>query len=233
MTRASTEDRARPTFDIGPVEPEPDEEDRRFYGIVLGQVINLLDPMTLGRVQVRISSIDGLDLQAWARVASPMAGVLHGTYFVPSVSDQVLVAFENGNLKSPYIIGSVHDAAHPPPVPTPLAQIRAIRTLTGNQLVFNDLAGIAALQSSPTAPEVLPTPPSPAGPHQSVFLSPAGIQITSPTSITLSVQGTTISITPAGVVITAPAVSVIAAGDASIESLGNLALLGSLIRINS
>jgi phage baseplate assembly protein gpV len=233
VSNASTDERRAFDVTVGPIEPEPDEEDRKFYGIVLGEVINLLDEMPLSRIQVRIKSIDGLDLEAWARVASPMAGLQHGAYFIPSLGDQVLVAFEHGNLRSPYVIGSVHDAVHLPPVASPLAQIRAIRTPFGNQLVFSELTGEVALQTMPTLPYAMPMPPSPFGPYHSIHMSPAGIQITSPTSIQLQVQGTTVSITPAGVVITAPAVSVIATGDASVQSLGNLALQGAVVRINS
>jgi len=67
---------------------------RKMYGVQVGRVINLLDPLTLGRVQVQLPSIDALDLAPWARVAMPMASILCGFYFIPQIGDQVLVAFE-------------------------------------------------------------------------------------------------------------------------------------------
>src|SRR5262245_22573693 len=101
----------------------------KFYGVVVGRVINPLDPMALGRVQVQLPFIDSTDLSPWARVAVPMAGPAHGTYFIPNLGDEVLLAFEHGDLRAPYIIGCLWNAMAPPPLPSPVAQIRMIRTL--------------------------------------------------------------------------------------------------------
>ncbi|MFO7680577.1 MAG: phage baseplate assembly protein V, partial [Chloroflexota bacterium] len=46
---------------------------QKFDGVMVGRVINNLDPMALGRVQVQLPSIDSLDLSPWARVAVLMA----------------------------------------------------------------------------------------------------------------------------------------------------------------
>jgi phage baseplate assembly protein gpV len=220
---------------IEQVEEEADDEggDRKIYGVTVGQVINPVDPMTMGRVQVRIPSVDALDLSPWARIAVPMAGILHGTYFVPQIGDEVLLAFEHGDPNAPYIIGSVHNALHPPPLVSPLPEIRAIRTIAGNQIVFSEFTETVAIQTGPTPPEALPAPPTPTGPYQTIIMSPAGIQIMTPTGITMvtpaqvtvQVAGTTFSVTPAGVVITAPVIEMIAAGEVSIT--------GSIVRINS
>ena len=82
------------------------------------------------------AGLDSLDLSPWARIALPMAGVLHGMYFIPNINDEVLVAFEHGDVNAPYIIGSLWNAMAPPPLQSPVPQIRAIRTLAGNQIVF-------------------------------------------------------------------------------------------------
>jgi phage baseplate assembly protein gpV len=213
-------------FGIEQMEEDSAEEDRdrKIYGVTVGQVINPVDPMAMGRVQVRIPSVDALDLSAWARIAVPMAGLLHGTYFVPQIGDDVLLAFEHGDPNAPYIIGSVHDALHPPPLASPISEVRAIRTISGNQMVFSEFTETVAIQTGPTPPEVLPAPPTPTGPYQTIMMSPAGIQmmtplpvaIVSPTAITLQAGGTTLSVTPAGVVITAPEVSIIGSGTVTV-----------------
>ncbi|HET9345459.1 MAG TPA: phage baseplate assembly protein V [Candidatus Limnocylindrales bacterium] len=195
---------------------DDEEKDRKIYGVTTGRVIRTDDVMGMGRVQVQVHSIDSVDLTAWARVAVPMAGILHGTYFVPHIGDTVLLAFEHGDVNAPYIIGSVHDALHPPPLYSPLPEIRAIRTVTGNQIVFSELTETIAIQTGPTAPQVLPSPPTPTGPHQTIMMSPAGVQVAtplpitlmSPTAITLQVGASAIQITPAGVIISGPQVSV-------------------------
>lgn len=206
---------------------QQDEEEPKYYGVVSGQVINLLDPLALGRVQVRMGAFDPLDLMPWARVVMPMAGILHGSYFVPSVGDEVLLAFEHGDLHAPYILGSLHNATHPSPIPSPLAQLRAIRTPLGNQLVFSEIGNIVALQSGPTPPVPIPAPPTPTAAYTSLVLSPAGAVTTTPGAITL-MSGTggillqcganAIAVTQAGVSINGALVSVLATGTATVKA---------------
>jgi phage baseplate assembly protein gpV len=214
---------------------------RKMNGVQVGRVINVLDPLTLGRVQVQLPSIDALDLEPWARVAMPMASMLCGFYFIPQVGDQVLVAFEHGDLSAPYVIGSLWSAMMPPPQSSPLPQIRGIRTLSGNQLVFEELPPSVTIQTGPTSPIPMPMPPSPVGPYSTVRLSPTGIEIMNPVEIkmmcgtnivklgpeglTVTVGGSVLSITAGGVTITSPAVTVAGTGTVSIA--------GATIRLNS
>jgi hypothetical protein len=223
------------------VEMSIEDAKRKMYGVQVGRVINLLDPLTLGRVQVQLPSIDALDLAPWARVAMPMASMLSGFYFIPQIGDQVLVAFEHGDIDVPYVIGSLWSAFAPPPQPSPLPQIRGIRTMTGNQLVFEEVPPSVTLQSGPTSPIPMPMPPSPVGPYSTVRLSPTGIEIMNPVEInmmcgtnivklgpeglTVTVGGSVLSITAAGVTITAPAVTVVGSG--------TVAVTGTTIRLNS
>jgi Type VI secretion system/phage-baseplate injector OB domain len=214
----------------------------KFYGVTVGTVVpGIPDPLFLGRVQVRLPFIDSLDFSPYARVAQMMAGPFHGSYFIPNVGDEVLVAFEHGDVTAPYIIGSLWNLAAPPPLPSPLPQIRALRTFAGAQVVFQEVPPSIYIQT-PTPPEVVPLPPSPTGPHQTVWLSPAGIQITSPTvimlqvgtsivkmsadSMTLSVGTNAIALTPAGVILQS--------GGSSVALLnGNTSITGQPVRINS
>src|SRR4051812_35888309 len=120
-------------------EEEDDELDagKKIYGVVTGTVMPFLpDPQSLGRVRVTIPTIDALDPVAWARIAAPSAGLFHGNYFIPTPGDEVLVAFENGDVNSPYIVGALWHNINRPPLPMSELQIRTIRTLAGNQIVF-------------------------------------------------------------------------------------------------
>ena len=56
---------------------------KKFYGVCTGRVSTSSIPFMLGRVQVQLPFIDSVDLSPWARVASPMAGPLHGYYMIP------------------------------------------------------------------------------------------------------------------------------------------------------
>src|SRR5262249_27988778 len=121
---------------------------KKIYGVVTGMVIpHPPDPQFLGRVLVRVPSIDSLDFVAWARVALPMAGPFHGTYFIPKACDNVLIAFENGDVKVPYIIGCLFNVLNRPPVPVSQAQIHTIRTLTGSQIVLTEVPPSITIQT--------------------------------------------------------------------------------------
>jgi hypothetical protein len=206
---------------------DPEREPKRFYGVTVGTVINLADPMTLGRVQVQLRFIDDIDLSPWARVASPMAGIAHGTYFIPNVMDEVLVAFEHGDINAPYIIGSLWNGLAPPPLPTPIPQIREIRTLVGNQITF--------LEVPPTIQLMTPT-------GQLVTLGgPTGMtSIVSPTGVQILVGTTLVSVTPAGVAITGKTITIagqtaisLTAPTISITAAGKCNIMGAMVNINS
>lgn len=216
-----------------------DQVQRKFYGVTVGRVINPLDPLTLGRVQVQLPMIDDVELSPWARVAVPMAGLMHGHYFIPNVGDQVLVAFENGELAAPYILGSLWSATSPPPLPSPVPQIRVLRTLAGNQIVFTEAPPTVTIQSGPTPPAVIPAVPTPAGPP-TVILSPTGIQILFGLSIiNMTPDGITITGTPnlnltatAAITITAPTVTINGAAATNVQSAGVCSVTAPLVKIN-
>lgn len=225
---------------IGNLETSVEESKKKYYGVTVGKVINPLDPMMLGRVQVQLPFIDSLDLSPWARIALPMAGILHGTYFIPNLNDEVLVAFEHGDVNAPYIIGSLWNAMAPPPLQSPIPQIRAIRTLAGNQIVFTEVPPSVTIQTAPTPPSVMPSPPTPTGPYQTIMMSTAGIQIMSPTPIQIMspagiqiVAGANIiNLTPDGITITgAPNLNLAAAGTLNIAAPA-VNITGGLVKIN-
>ena len=216
-----------------------DEVRQRFYGVTVGTVINVADPLLLGRVQVQLPFIDDLDMSPWARVAVPMAGIEHGTYFIPDIGDEVLVVFEQGDAHVPYIIGSLWNVMSPPPLPSPIPQIRTLRTLVGNQIVFNEAPPAITIQSGPTPPAAIPAPPTPAGPP-TIIMSPTGIQIIFGLSvINMTVDGITITGTPnlnltasASINITAPAVTINGAAATNVQSGGICNVTAPLVKIN-
>jgi len=92
--------------------------DGRFYGAHPALVTDIVDPDQLGRVKVRLPwSPDTGDAfyEAWARQATLMAGAGRGTWFIPDVGDEVLVVFEGGDPRRPYVIGALWNGADAPP----------------------------------------------------------------------------------------------------------------------
>nr|RNJ66311.1 MAG: phage tail protein [Leptolyngbya sp. IPPAS B-1204] len=116
----------------------------RIYGVVIGVVTNNKDADQvsggLGRVKVRFPWLSDKDESAWARIATPMAGKEQGWYFLPEVGDEVLVAFNQGNVHDPYILGALWSKIDRPPVTNEDGKnnIRMIKSRSGHTITLDD-----------------------------------------------------------------------------------------------
>jgi uncharacterized protein involved in type VI secretion and phage assembly len=80
----------------------------RIYGVVVGVVTNNdQGEEGLGRVKVKFPWLEEEVESTSARLVSPMAGGDRGLVFIPDVGDEVLVAFDHGDVRAPYIIGAL------------------------------------------------------------------------------------------------------------------------------
>jgi len=115
----------------------------RFYGVVVGIVTNNKDPDDLHRVKVRFPWLSNDVESHWARVAAPMAGKNRGAYFLPEVDDEVLVAFEHGQVDHPYVVGSLWNGKDNAPESNADGENnhRTLRSRSGHVLRFNDKSG--------------------------------------------------------------------------------------------
>jgi uncharacterized protein involved in type VI secretion and phage assembly len=127
------------------IEEEVEGTRKRVYGVTLGTVTSLIDPKFLGRVQVSLPWLSNSVDSAWARVATAWAGGNRGTYLLPEIGDEVVVAFRHGDLKHPYIIGFVWNDTDRPPEVTPLLKRRELKSTSGHKVTFDDLEGVWAL----------------------------------------------------------------------------------------
>src|SRR4051812_45786078 len=91
--------------------------DLRIFGIAVAKVVSNNDKTGLARVKVNLPWLPGLDL--WARVAMPMAGPGRGMFFIPQQDDEVLVAFNRGDVQELYVIGSLWNGQDKPPSASP------------------------------------------------------------------------------------------------------------------
>ena len=76
----------------------------------LATVVNVKDPQSRNRVQVRIYNADAVEEQdgpIWARVAVPFAGGKRGAFLIPDVGDEVVLVFLAGDPRFPIIVGSL------------------------------------------------------------------------------------------------------------------------------
>jgi phage baseplate assembly protein V len=83
------------------------QRDSRIHGVVVGVVTNNRDDQGLGRIKVRFPWLSGSIESHWARVATPMAGNGRGFYSLPEVDDEVLVLFDRGDVRFPFVIGAL------------------------------------------------------------------------------------------------------------------------------
>lgn len=94
----------------------------RLDGVRAGVVSDVDDPQGLGRVRVHLPWLSDTYETDWARVAHVMAGVRHGAAFLPDVDDEVLVAFENGDVRRPYVLGALFNSGAAPDLGGQLVQ---------------------------------------------------------------------------------------------------------------
>lgn len=127
---------------------------KRINGVVIGIVVNNNDPDELYRVKVKFPWIkesegkytdvtdDESFVSTWARIATFMAGPDRGAFWLPEVDDEVLVAFEHGDLRRPFILGSLWNgqdhAIHSNKSQKGKNNFRSIRSRSGHVIQFVD-----------------------------------------------------------------------------------------------
>jgi uncharacterized protein involved in type VI secretion and phage assembly len=115
-----------------------------YFGVYPGIVTDIEDPDSLGRIEVKFPFLgeDGKDVRAWATLLTPYADDNQGFEFLPAVDTQVAVAFEAGNFRRPYIVGSAWNGKEKQPEPPEKPNNkRLIRTRAGSLLEFDDTEG--------------------------------------------------------------------------------------------
>jgi len=115
---------------------------KQIEGVHRAVVTDVLDKEGLGRVQVKVADVAADAL--WAPLATLMAGDRRGTWFVPDVGDEVLVAFEAGDARRPVVIGALWSARQRPPETMDAGganAMRLIRTRTGIEVRLDDATG--------------------------------------------------------------------------------------------
>ncbi|HIK04622.1 MAG TPA: VgrG-related protein [Trichormus sp. M33_DOE_039] len=110
--------------------------------LLVGVVSNNKDPKGWGRVRVKFPTLTEEHESNWARVVSVGAGTGRGFDCLPEINDEVLVAFEHGDIHRPYVLGGVWNGTDLPPekvddtIVGGKVRLRTFKTRVGHKLQF-------------------------------------------------------------------------------------------------
>lgn len=195
------------------------------HGVVLGVVTNNKDEDGLGRVKVKFPWLSDTYESWWARIAAPMAGKQRGAYFLPEVDDEVLVAFEHGDVRFPYVLGALWNGQDAPPVTNDDGKnnVRMIKSRSGHVVKLNDEDGketIEIIDKSQKNSIVIDT-------------SKNTITVTTDKDITLSASQGTIKLDAQNVEISgSQGAKLKSGGSMNVEASGTMTIKGATVNIN-
>ncbi|HEX5734705.1 MAG TPA: phage baseplate assembly protein V [Blastocatellia bacterium] len=206
------------------LDDEKQSQANRINGVVVGVVTNNQDPEGMGRVKVRFPWLSDTDESHWARIAAPMAGNQRGVYFLPEVEDEVLVAFEQGDARFPYVLGALWNGKDAPPaINDGKNNIRVIKSRSGHVIRLSDEDGKEKIEVIDKSEK------------NSVVIETANntITITASQDIILSATNGTIKLVAQNIEVESSAATKIKAGtDVDVEGALNTNIKGALVNIN-
>lgn len=192
-------------------------------GVAVAIVRDNKDNSGHGRVKVSFPWHSQPQESYWARVATPMAGKNRGIYFIPEVNDEVLVAFERGDLRFPYVVGSLWNGQDQAPQNNADGKndIRVIHSRADHKITINDSSGTPSIQVEIAN-------------GQRLTLDKDKVELADRNGNKLTMQATGAMTLEAAASITlkAPQISIEAGGTMTVKSSGTMTVQGSLVQIN-
>lgn len=178
-------------------EQEAASERQRLFGVYPALVTDIKDPDQQGRVKVRLpwSPDDGAGYDVWARLAAFMAGNNRGAWFIPDVNDEVLVAFEGGDPRRPFVIGAMWNGQDAPPETMDGAGRnfkKTLRSRNGVRVTLDDTDGQEQLSLETPGGQTVILKDGPGtievrdSNGNSVKLEPSGITVTAAAKVTIN-----------------------------------------------
>ena len=175
----------------------------RWYGLYPALVGDIRDPEGHGGVKVKLRAPDtGAAYEEWARLATMMAGNNRGSWFVPDVNDEVLVGFEGGDPRRPYVIGALWNGKDMPPEAMDSAgnnSKKVLRSRNGVKVTLDDVDGEDQLVLETPGGQKVTLKDGPGAVlvedsnGNSIKLEPSGITITASAKVTVRASTAEIS----------------------------------------
>ena len=221
-------------------------EEKRL-GVNLATITDIDDPEGYGRVKCRfITGDEDVEETEWAYVATPFGGNESGIYFHPHIGDVVLLAFEEGDVHSPFVIGSVWwkntDVDNKPPIEledgNEKNNIYLISTPKGNMITLSDEDGKEMIEVKTKGGNLMKLDH---GGNMIELQSSEGDGITLDTmqgalnikckSFALDVQGNKLTIDPSGAVLECNPMISVKAASVTVEGTGINTVKGSILNL--
>jgi phage baseplate assembly protein V len=205
--------------------PSARPDARRVAGVAVGLVIDNQDPQGLGRVRIKFPALSDDEIGHWARVAVLMAGADRGTFFLPEIGDEVLVAFEGGDIARPYVLGGLWNGQDKPPETNANGQnnLRLVKSRSGHLIRLDDTAGAEKIEIVDGS----------GGNSITVDVASNTITISSAADVTIEAPQGTLTLSAQTIEISSSAnTEVSAQGNLNLEASGNTTLKGAMVSIN-
>jgi uncharacterized protein involved in type VI secretion and phage assembly len=169
-------------------------EEKKYLGKYRGTVLNNIDPLQTGRLQVQVPDVSNVLPSTWALPCLPFAGAQAGFHVIPAIGSIVWVEFEQGDPDYPVWVGCFWGSvADIPPLAlagVPGVQQVVVQTEGENSLIISDTPGPSGgilLQTSSGA---------------LISVSDAGITISNGQGATITLTGPTVAINEDALVVT-------------------------------
>jgi uncharacterized protein involved in type VI secretion and phage assembly len=170
------------------------DEPVRYYGKYRGTVINNVDPMRLGRIQVQVPDVHGVVPSTWAMPCVVSSGIQNGMLWVPMIGAGVWVEFEQGNSDYPIWVGGWWGSAAEVPalsqIAPPGVSALAIQTALQNGVLVSDVPG-------PTGGIMLKSALG-----ASIIVNDTGIYIQNGKGASITLVGPTVTVNTGALVVT-------------------------------
>jgi len=193
------------------------------------------DPDSLSRVKLKFPWLDDTFSSDWARVVFPGAGKDRGLTFIPEIDDEVLVCFEQGDFRRPYVLGGLFNGLDLPKDSGSLVNaadgkidVRAFTTRVGHSLKFTDADTGKGIKLA-TGGEQIESLELDAAGHTITISSSGNITIKSGDAGKIEIKaGTSMTLeATSSLELKAPTVKINGDGQIEIKSSGQLALQGT------
>lgn len=165
----------------------------QYLGKYRGTVVNNIDPLQIGRVQVMVPAVLGVGVSSWAMPCVPIAGPQMGTYVVPLIGAGVWVEFEGGDPDYPIWTGGFWGSAAEVPALAlaglPASPSIVLQTAGQNTIVVSDVPGTGGIMLKATTGAM-------------ILINETGITISNGQGATIMLTGPTVTVNQGALAVT-------------------------------